>query len=366
MPILEQIDDDNDSISSADEALFEMLGFTNGKRKNHDILFSILQESKERESDTKINDHDSSLSSMSNDPCFPSIPQNYLEDIINQFELDVTYRKESVCLFPQALSISPKLMRKLTDELLYGTTKYPSDRSYENIKILTSDGENRIEKRREITRFENFVNGHKKWYDLCHGYLAKLISTICGQEMVLFKEKLNLKPPGGTGFAPHLDSPSLQIALGDEGPSTFVTVMVAIDDMTEKNGCLKVWKGPWNESNHLPLIEPEVGGDPDAGGRAGAIHPNHVEDEKFESVVCKGGDILAFNGWVPHRSSANASFFSRRAVFLTYNPASEGDFHDAYYCKMTEKRNKFRDKAKALNNADLECEMEALSSIPGI
>jgi hypothetical protein len=92
--------------------------------------------------------------------------------------------------------------------------------------------------------------------------------------MELYKEKLNLKPAGGGGgFMPHIgcftaallllyccftaallllycftaaDTPSLRAFT--QGKSwaahTFVTAMVAIDCMTEANGCLKVARPP--------------------------------------------------------------------------------------------------------------------------
>jgi ectoine hydroxylase-related dioxygenase (phytanoyl-CoA dioxygenase family) len=375
-------DDDDDSLNSADEALLEMLGFASNKQ---DKVFAILQESEEKEGDVYINDdrdslnffdhfhkhHPTATTKDEGDCSFAVLSnqqsQSFIDATIKKYKIPTTYQSESVCRFPKECSISQKFMRRITDEILYGTTKYPSDRSYETIHFTKLvKGTCTVQQRREITRFENFVNSHKQWYNLCHGYLATLISAVCGEEMVLFKEKLNLKPPGGTGFAPHLDSPSLRIALGDKGPSNFVTVMVAIDDMTEKNGCLRVWKGSWNEDNHVTLMEPEEGGDPDAGGRAGAIHPNFIQDEKFEPITCKGGDIVAFNGWVPHRSSANSSLFSRRAVFLTYNPAREGNYHDEYYSKMKGKREEFRRSLKAQRNLDSECEMKALNSIPKI
>lgn len=372
-------ENDNVSISSADEALLEMLGFTTiGKQ---DKAFAILQESEQKDDDDFLkNDRDfsSTIVLFDHSSCYHdsarhctfevlSHSQNCINEIVHNHKLTVSYQNESFCQFPKECSISQKIMRRLTDELVYGATKYPSDRSYETIQFTKIEKETcNMHQRRELTRIENFVNGHKEWSSLCHDYLAKFISAVCGKEMVLFKDKLNLKPPGGTGFAPHLDSPSLRIALGDDGPKNFVTVMVAIDDMTEKNGCLRVWKGLWNEFNHVTVIEPEEGGDPDAGGRAGAIDPSRVQDDKFESVICKGGDIVAFNGWVPHRSSANASLFSRRAVFLTYNPANEGYYHDDYYSKMKEKREGFQNKLKTQRNLDVESEMEALSSIPRI
>jgi ectoine hydroxylase-related dioxygenase (phytanoyl-CoA dioxygenase family) len=187
--------------------------------------------------------------------------------------------------------------------------------------------------------------------------------------MVLYKEKLNLKPPGGSGFAPHLDTPSLRVALGGEGPQTFVTVMVAIDNMTTANGCLRICKGEWSEQEHCTVIQPEEDGNPDAGGRAGAIPAETAHDLEFHDVECQGGDIVAFNGWAPHRSSANASPFPRRAVFLTYNPKSEGDFHDRYYERMEEIRNAWRSTVGLSAGGvtpDEKLEIDALATIPHI
>ena len=171
-----------------------------------------------------------------------------------------------------------------------------------------------------------------------------------------------------SGFAPHLDSPSLRVALGSEGPKTFCTVMVAIDDMTIKNGCLRVCKGNWAEDNHCSVIQPDKDGSPDAGGRAGAIPPQISEDLVFEDLTCKGGTVMVFNGWAPHRSSANLSPFPRRAIFLTYNPKCEGGYHTTYYEKMERLRNDWREKSGLARRKQLledeKLEMDALSSIP--
>lgn len=133
------------------------------------------------------------------------------------------------------------------------------------------------------------------------------------------------------GFAPHLDTPSLRVAFGNEGPSTFLTVMISIDDMNSKNGCLKVvrasdyfdqerqFKGrcyiqeqqqqKWCESNHVPVIHPK-GTNPDGDGRAGAI--KDISGLDFKDVIIKGGQISIFNGFVPHSSDYNHSLFPRR------------------------------------------------------
>ena len=131
--------------------------------------------------------------------------------------------------------------------------------------------------KRALTRMEHFVHAHKGWRKLCEtgGILSELVARVCGspskhrlnQPWPLYKEKLNVKPSLGTGFAPHLDAPSLQVVgLCKE----FVTVMVAIDDMTVANGCLRVVEGEWSEGNAVECEK--VGGDnPDGDGRRGAI-----------------------------------------------------------------------------------------------
>ena len=86
--------------------------------------------------------------------------------------------------------------------------------------------------------------------------------------MVLFKEKLNLKHQGGSGFAPHhLDTRSLRVALGETGPQNVVTVMVAIVNMMADNGCLCIAQGEWSESNAHCEPVPPSDDDPDAGGK---------------------------------------------------------------------------------------------------
>jgi ectoine hydroxylase-related dioxygenase (phytanoyl-CoA dioxygenase family) len=177
--------------------------------------------------------------------------------------------------------------------------------------------------------------------------LSTIVGLVCTDDdnvdrspWCLYKEKLNIKPAGSSGFAPHLDSPSLRVTgLCD----TFVTVMIAIDDMTVENGCLQVCKGRWNEANSL-LCEPlAAGGDnptstvsnnslnPDGNGRRGAIIDGDNPNLKWEPIECVSGDVFIFSGWLPHRSSANASQLPRRAVFLTYNHSEDGELSETYY-----------------------------------
>lgn len=144
--------------------------------------------------------------------------------------------------------------------------------------------------------------------------------------------------------------------------------MIAIDDMTIKNGCLRLCPGSTWKSNPCTVIEPETNGNPDAGGRAGAIPIEVANTFDFIDICCKSGTIVVFHDMIPHRSSVNTSPFSRRAVFLTYNPASEGDFHQQYYQKMDELRNQWREKVGLTQrqqiHEDYQKEMDALATVP--
>jgi hypothetical protein len=355
-------DDDDDGTNSSDEALLDMLGLTS--------LDVVVDDEEDRNNDDShqsaaITQASPSLRGPSSP--LPTWTDQELSQRFDSHQLQIHYAKESVCIFPSDCSVPGEYIRRLTDELVWGGAQMQADKSYETVRVW-KQGE--IYPKKVLTRLEQFVDTHKGWSDLCHGYLQRLVSKALGVEMVLYKEKLNVKPAGGSGFAPHLDTPSLRIALGEDGPQTFCTVMVAIDDMTVSNGCLRICKGEWSEDHCISTIAPDADGNPDAGGRAGAIPLDTADSLKFEPLVCKGGTIVVFNGWAPHRSAANASPFPRRAVFLTYNPKEEGDFHKRYYENMEEKRQAWRESVGLASQRQCEederLELQALSTIPKI
>jgi Phytanoyl-CoA dioxygenase (PhyH) len=266
------------------------------------------------------------------------VEDSFIKETIEIHGLWQEYHNTRFCVFPNALSVPSNIMRRLTDELVWGRDLSGADRTFEPIKH-SKDGI--IQERSTLTRIEN-LNGHIGWYQLCNNYVQRCISTLIGEEMILYKTKLNMKPAGGSGFAPHVDAPSLRSPFGIEGPQHFVTVMVAVDNMTVANGCLRVAKGDWANEDSCPVVPPEPGANPDAGGRAGAIPVEIANTMDFTNVCCPAGTICAFDGWAPHRSGANRTNFARRAVFLTYNLASEGDYHDMYYRRMKQLRNIWR------------------------
>jgi 2-aminoethylphosphonate dioxygenase len=168
---------------------------------------------------------------------------------------------------------------------------------------------------KQLCRVENFVDYHEQMGSLCRGALKNLCSQAFGEEAALFKEKINFKLPGGAGFAAHQDSPAYTcVGLGED----HISVMVAVDDATLANGCLEVAAGVFVK-DQVPLTAD------------GVVEPETEKTMEFKPVVCPAGTVMLFSGYVPHRSNSNTSDASRRAMYITYNPVSQGDLHEKYY-----------------------------------
>jgi 2-aminoethylphosphonate dioxygenase len=61
------------------------------------------------------------------------------------------------------------------------------------------------------------------------------------------------------------------------------------------------------------------------------IEPTWVKSQQWTPVELRAGELLIFGSYLAHRSGANRSSVSRKAIYATYNCRSEGDLHDAYY-----------------------------------
>ena len=174
--------------------------------------------------------------------------------------------------------------------------------------------------RKMLARIENFMPYHPGLAGLFSSpRFTDLLGALCGEPVVLFKDKINFKLPGGAGFAPHQDAP----AYVDFGVEHHLTVMVPVDAFTPDNGCLEMAVGA-SERVFLPQ-------NPD-----GTLHAGVMEALPVEPLLATPGDIIVFDAWVPHRSGPNRSPGPRRSYYLTFNPASAGDHRAAYYARKRE------------------------------
>jgi hypothetical protein len=163
-----------------------------------------------------------------------------------------------------------------------------------------------------LCRSENFVPFHTNLRALLTtGPVVDVAGALLGEPAVLYKEKVNYKAPGGAGYAPHQDAPAYPMI------DTHVSAMIAIDDAGIGNGCLEVVSGAHDRL--LPTDE------------RGCIAAEVVAGYAWEPVPVTAGTTLWFHSLTPHRSGPNASDRPRRALYPTYNAASEGDLRAEYY-----------------------------------
>lgn len=163
-----------------------------------------------------------------------------------------------------------------------------------------------------LCRAEHFVPFHADLRNLLTtGPMIEVAGRLLGEPAVLYKEKLNYKSAGGAGYAPHQDAPAYRFI------ETHVSCMVAIDPATVANGCLEVVSGVHHEV--LPMDD------------AGCIRPDVVAAMRWDPVEVPAGGMLWFHSRAPHRSGPNRSRLPRRALYPTYNAASEGDRRADYY-----------------------------------
>ena len=128
---------------------------------------------------------------------------------------------------------------------------------------------------------------------------------------MLYKEKVNYKLAGGAGYSAHQDTPAYPMI------QVHVSALVAVDDADAANGCLEVVSGRFGEV--LPLDD------------RGCIESSVADALEWTPVPVRAGQTLWFHSRTPHRSGTNHSDHPRRALYPTYNAASEGDLRAAYY-----------------------------------
>jgi hypothetical protein len=178
-----------------------------------------------------------------------------------------------------------------------------------------------------LCRSENLIPFHPGLRAmLTAGALPAMASTLLAEPARLYKEKVNYKLVGGAGYAPHQDAPAYPFV------AAHVSCMVAIDDATIENGCLEVASAHHHEL--LPMDD------------AGCIRAEVVATLDWRAVELRAGQTLWFHSRTPHRSGPNRSGADRRALYPTYNAASEGDLRSDYYL---EKRKQFERESAPSN-----------------
>lgn len=162
-----------------------------------------------------------------------------------------------------------------------------------------------------LARSEALIDNHPGFRQfITAGGVIQWVGELLDEPAVLYKEKINYKQPGGAGFAPHQDAPAYRFV------DHHISVMVPVDAATSANGGLSFARG--HTRGRLPEAR-------------GCILPEVADTLEWLPVDVFPGDVVLFDSYTPHRSGTNISSTSRRALYLTYNALSAGDFRDRYY-----------------------------------
>ncbi|KAJ6628332.1 hypothetical protein B0H10DRAFT_2209612 [Mycena sp. CBHHK59/15] len=169
---------------------------------------------------------------------------------------------------------------------------------------------------RTLTTTENFADNHEGFGKLFRGReMLELLRKLLGEEMILFKEKINYKAPQAGGFKAHTDAPAY---ITVENINLVVAIMISVDPQTTENGCLEVVAG--SHKIDIPVGEDQC------------LPESWCNDQEWIPLHLESGQFVIFDSHLAHRSAANNSKSGRAAIFATYNGINgAGDKRDAYY-----------------------------------
>ena len=165
-----------------------------------------------------------------------------------------------------------------------------------------------------VSRVENFCPYHEGFDDLMRqGGMIEAVSQLLGSKAVLFKEKINMKMPGGDGFKPHQDAQ----AGWNRYAGFHITALVSVDPATLENGCLEMVRG-WHDKGLV-------------GDEWQPLDDRVIHSMTFEPCPTEPGDAVFFDSYAPHQSVPNLTDRRRRVLYVTYNRLSEGNHRAQYY-----------------------------------
>jgi len=186
-----------------------------------------------------------------------------------------------------------------------------------------------------VCKYEFMIGGNHAFRSFAANYVQTAVSHVMGCDVLPFKDKTNEKLPGGGAFRPHQDSAAYRFFK----PRYYVTALLTIDHATQLNGCLNFATNFRQLIRRKPnFVAEKIEGNAllhsiNGGSSHGDIRPDIVRALRWKPLPLCPADLVIFDSYVPHFSEANKSTSPRRAIFVTYNMASEGSFYDHYYAE---------------------------------
>lgn len=171
-----------------------------------------------------------------------------------------------------------------------------------------------LNKRKQLTRIENFLKVDKELDNYLTKELPILLHELLGGNWKLFKEKINFKPPLSKKDKLHQDVQAGWLKYS----KNFVSVLISIGSSNSKNANLQL---DISGNNHQAL----------RGKEFRPLNTKLLKNPKFKDFTLHPGDALFFNGFLPHKSGINRTKKSRVQMYCTYTVSKLKNIRDKYY-----------------------------------
>lgn len=175
--------------------------------------------------------------------------------------------------------------------------------------------ENSIKNKKKLFRIENFLsekNSISKF--IKSNFLKNFLNTSLKKKFSLFKDKINLKPPGARQDRLHQDAQAGWLNYSKE----FISFVISIDESSETNSNLIF---DFSGNNNKKMI----------GKQFEKLKVKDLKKPIFRNMPLKEGEIVMFNEFIPHMSKENLSKKSRNQIYLTYCISSKKNLKKKYY-----------------------------------
>lgn len=169
---------------------------------------------------------------------------------------------------------------------------------------------------RILVRIEDFIDSHPLLANiLLSSKVIHSVEHLLGGEAVLFKDKVNFKPPGCREDTLHYDHVGGWYRYAD----FFVSVAIVIDLNCEENAAMRFLNDGGKYRKYL--MESHLR----------RISPADFSGESFILLELQPGDAVFFDSYVPHWSPANQGKLQRRNILITFNRKADGNHRKQYY-----------------------------------
>jgi len=245
--------------------------------------------------------------------------QNIIDSAISE------YKSNGVCVVKGLLDTNEIELLQKEASRLWSDQK---DLNSLNLRVGTRkdlDGKDVLE------RLDPVVDISKIFSDLNEDErILKLAEIALGEKVMVMKEKLIYKWPGSSGYGAHRDGAYFKVSENAPESNEILSIIIALDKVDAENGATKFYPTLRFKELASPAEE------------ARDIDDAEIEGEPFLMPELNPGDIVLFDGNMPHSSDFNKSQRTRRIYIITYAFNKYTNCREDYYASRHKEMSKER------------------------